>query len=100
MAGGSAEQIEIIERFGGDLGAVFQIKDDLLDLEGDPLKLGKAVKKDLARGKATYPRLLGKDKAKLMMKELIGSALETIRPLGERGAVLSLLCRYIGERTD
>ncbi len=100
LAGGSSEEIEILGRFGEELGTVFQIKDDLLDLEGDPVKLGKAVKKDLKRGKATYPRLLGKEKAESLMRDLIVSAMETIRPLGERGAMLSLLCTYIGERTN
>jgi geranylgeranyl diphosphate synthase, type II len=99
VAGGSREEIEILGRLGGDLGAVFQIKDDLLDLEGDPEKLGKAVRKDQKRGKATYPRLLGKGKAESLMNELIGSALEAIRPLGEKGATLSLICKYIGDRT-
>jgi geranylgeranyl diphosphate synthase type II len=45
LAGGSREQIAILGQFGEKLGAVFQIKDDLLDLEGDPAKLGKAVRR-------------------------------------------------------
>ena len=58
LAGGTRAQIEILGRFGEDLGVAFQLRDDLLDLEGDPEKMGKAVKKDRQRGKATYPNVV------------------------------------------
>lgn len=45
LAGGDPRQIEALGRYGEFLGMAFQIRDDLLDLEGDPEKLGKAVKK-------------------------------------------------------
>ncbi|MGO9568325.1 MAG: polyprenyl synthetase family protein [Desulfomonilaceae bacterium] len=98
LAGGSREQIGILGQFGEKLGAVFQIKDDLLDLEGDPTKLGKAVKKDRQRGKLTYPTLLGKEKAREMMQELLESALRTIQPLGSKAECLTLIAKYVGER--
>jgi geranylgeranyl diphosphate synthase, type II len=100
LAGGSQEQIGILGQFGEMLGAVFQIKDDLLDLEGDPTKLGKAVKKDQQRGKLTYPMLLGKEKAREMMQELLDSALRTIQPLGEKAECLTRIAKYLGERTS
>ena len=100
LAGGSQEQIAILGQFGEKLGAVFQIKDDLLDLEGDPAKLGKAVKKDQQRGKLTYPMLLGKEKAKRMMQELLDSALRTIQPLGDKAECLTRIAKYLGERTN
>lgn len=98
LAGGRADQIEILGRFGEDLGAVFQIRDDLLDLEGDPAKLGKAVGKDRQRGKATYPRLLGREEAKAMINDLVRSAVETIRPLGEAARPLALIGEYLAKR--
>jgi geranylgeranyl diphosphate synthase type II len=100
LAGGSGEQIGILEQFGERLGAVFQIKDDLLDLEGDPAKLGKAVKKDQQRGKLTYPMLLGKEKAREMMQDLIDSALTTIQPLGPKAECLALIAKYVGDRMN
>jgi geranylgeranyl diphosphate synthase type II len=98
LAGGSQEQIEILGQFGEKLGVVFQIKDDLLDLEGDPVKLGKAVKKDQRRGKLTYPLLLGEEKANAMMQDLLDSAVDVIKPLGPKAEVLGLIARYVGER--
>jgi geranylgeranyl diphosphate synthase, type II len=100
LAGGSREQMGILGQFGEKLGAVFQIKDDLLDLEGDPTKLGKAVKKDQQRGKLTYPMLLGKEKAREMMQDLLDSALTTIQPLGCNAERLAQIAKYVGERMN
>lgn len=57
--GGSAEQVEALDRAGRELGLVFQIVDDLLDEEATTEALGKAAGKDRAAGKATYPALHG-----------------------------------------
>jgi geranylgeranyl diphosphate synthase, type II len=98
LAGASREHVEMLRQYGENLGVIFQIRDDLLDLEGDPLRLGKAVRKDQGRGKATYPTLLGKEKSLEIMQSLLTSALEAIRPLGERANPLVLIGRYVGER--
>lgn len=98
LAGGSQEQIEILGRYGEDLGVIFQIRDDLLDWEGDPGRLGKAVQKDGIRGKATYPNLVGEERTGEMLKERVKSALDVIRPLGAGAERLTAIGRYIGER--
>lgn len=100
FGGGSEEQIEILGTFGDCLGKAFQIRDDLLDLEGDPEKLGKAVKKDSQRGKATYPGVVGRDRAKQEMQLLLDKAARTIAPLGGRAEMLSRLAAYVGERVS
>jgi geranylgeranyl diphosphate synthase, type II len=100
LASGSHEQIEALGTFGECLGMVFQIKDDLLDLEGDPEKLGKAVKKDQQRGKATYPTLLGKQKATEMMRHLMNTGLEAISPLGKAAEPLTGIGEYILRRVN
>jgi geranylgeranyl diphosphate synthase, type II len=100
MAGATPEQVDILGRFGDDLGVVFQTRDDLLDIEGDPLELGKAVKKDQQRGKLTYPRVLGREKTKSMVRELVGSAVATITPLGPEAEPLALIAGYLGERIN
>lgn len=100
LAGGTPEEFRMLGRFGELLGAVFQIKDDLLDIEGDPAKMGKAVRKDQERGKATFPRLLGAEKAAEMMQSMTTAALETIEPLGEKAEALIAVGKYIGKRTS
>ncbi|MDD3469713.1 MAG: polyprenyl synthetase family protein [Thermoguttaceae bacterium] len=49
----------ILDQYGQEIGQMFQITDDLLDLRGDVAKLGKSTGKDASRGKLTYPGLLG-----------------------------------------
>lgn len=100
LACGSHEQIEALGQYGECLGMVFQIRDDLLDLEGDPAKLGKAVKKDQQRGKATYPTLLGKEKAREMMRQLMQSGLEAIAPFGTAAEPLAGIGEYVLNRVN
>lgn len=100
MAGGTEAQTVLLGRYGDDLGAAFQVRDDLLDLEGDAATLGKAVGKDRKRGKATYPNLLGKERAKALVLELTRSAIKTIEPLGERAQPLRLIGKYVAERVN
>lgn len=59
LGGADEPVIEALARNGIYLGMLFQITDDLLDLTGSPELLGKAVHKDLSRGRLTYPRLYG-----------------------------------------
>lgn len=98
LAGANLEQLDVFSKFGQKLGMVFQIKDDLLDLEGDPEKLGKAVRKDGTRGKATYPALYGADHSRKLMRKLLDEAKMLIEPMGQRAQTLCLLTEYVGQR--
>lgn len=100
LAGADPGRINALGSMGNDLGAVFQIKDDLLDLEGNPQDLGKAVGKDQKRGKLTYPRIEGAQEAKARMKRLMESAIEKARAFGKEAESLVGLCEYIGNRVS
>ena len=80
-----AESVEILDHFGECLGLAFQITDDLLDITGDATKMGKAVRKDEAHGKLTYPGLLGVEESRRRAEQLIDEACRSIAPLRERG---------------
>ena len=54
-----AKQRQALDNFADALGLAFQIRDDLLDIEGDAATLGKTAGKDQAQAKATFPALLG-----------------------------------------
>jgi geranylgeranyl diphosphate synthase, type II len=100
MAGARPGQIRLLGKFGEAIGALFQIKDDLLDLEGDPEKLGKAVNKDRQRGKATLPRLIGRVESVEAMNDLLESSREFLEPFGDDAAPLRAVSEFIVNRNN
>lgn len=69
LAGAPDADMENLRAYGEGLGLIFQIRDDLLDIEGSADELGKTPGKDVASHKATYPRLLGLDAARDFLNE-------------------------------
>jgi len=90
--------MEMLTRYAEHVGLAFQIIDDILDLTGTAEALGKSPGKDLVAHKATYPALYGLDKARSEADRQIQAALEAIAPLGERGAALGAIARFVSER--
>jgi geranylgeranyl diphosphate synthase, type II len=71
ICGGATDrQLELITRFAHALGLQFQVVDDLLDIEGSPEAVGKALGKDQIAGKMTYPSVLGVKRSKKRILEL------------------------------
>ncbi len=89
-----------LDRFADHLGLAFQIVDDILDVEGDPSLLGKAVGADQARHKPTYPAAVGLDAARARVTALHADAQAAIQPLGPTAGMLAWLARYIVERSS
>ena len=79
MAGGTSAQVEAIDGFAEDLGLVFQVIDDILDVEGSREGLGKTPGKDAASGKPTYPALFGLARSRALAAEGIARAEQTLR---------------------
>lgn len=91
----------LFERFDGygrALGLAFQITDDLLDVEGNADQAGKRVRKDAARGKLTYPGLLGVAESRRRAERLCREARDHLLPLGPAAAPLLALASYVLER--
>lgn len=77
------------------LGLAFQIADDILDVEGDAAKVGKAVRKDADAGKATFVSLLGLEEAKARANALCGEACAALSHYGENAATLKEAARFV-----
>jgi geranylgeranyl diphosphate synthase, type II len=74
MSGGSDHLVEAIDRFAAELGLVFQIVDDILDVEGASEELGKTAGKDAAAQKPTYPSIFGLERSRSLAADGIARA--------------------------
>lgn len=86
--------------YGSRIGVAFQIVDDILDLEQTTEALGKDAKSDLARGKATYPAIVGLEASKVKARELVDQAVSDVKRLPIRSEVFELLADFIVTRVN
>ncbi len=97
-AGMDHPQLRNLEHFIDALGLAFQIKDDILDIEGDTEVIGKQQGADIERDKATWPALFGIDEARAKTEELLDTALGEISHMGSAAEPLRQIARYIINR--
>jgi farnesyl diphosphate synthase len=89
-----------IRAFAGALGLAFQIRDDLLDVEGDVALTGKDQGIDAASGKATVVGLLGVDGAKMRLAELHDQANGALQPFGPKSGWLRAVMEFVIQRSS
>ena len=92
------EKHHLLERFIDAIGLAFQIKDDILDVEGQTKRIGKPTKSDENKAKATYPRLFGLETSKRRIKELLTIGLELLEPFGKSAEGLRYLATMMVQR--
>jgi geranylgeranyl diphosphate synthase, type II len=100
VAGATATQLATLDQFGRHLGLAFQITDDLLDVAGNQAAVGKRLAKDAARGKATYPQLLGVDESRDRAARLIDEACKAVESFGAAGEPLRDLALSVLNRNS
>jgi len=98
LGGASLASIRHLETYASNIGLAFQVVDDILNVEGDPSKMGKATGTDQFRNKSTYPGLLGLAQSKQFASDLVNNALQAIKIFGNKANPLSALATYIIER--
>jgi geranylgeranyl diphosphate synthase type II len=98
LGNGTKSQQQDLAKFGRKIGLAFQVTDDLLNINGDPHEMGKAVGTDQSRGKNTYPALLGLAASEDLAKDLIEQALQAIALFDGKAEPLRLIARYIIDR--
>lgn len=89
---------EPLMQYAQAMGLAFQIADDVLDVEGDAAKLGKAVGKDATAGKATFVSLLGLEVAKARAETLVQDACDALARYGKEADALREAARFVISR--
>lgn len=97
-----AKKREALIEYGELIGLAFQIKDDILDIEGDFQKIGKPVGSDIELEKSTYPSLIGMENSKILLEETLMRAKKImIETFGfENSLIFQKLADYIGNREN
>jgi farnesyl diphosphate synthase len=95
----SADARRQLDAFARDIGLVFQIRDDLLEVEQDTATLGKSAGSDAHNDKSTYPSTLGIEGARERANELHRRAIEALRAVGRNSQGLHWLSEFILARS-
>lgn len=98
LGGGTTAQIRQLHVYAQNIGLAFQITDDILNVEGNPALLGKAVGTDREKKKSTYPALLGLEKSKSLAAEKVTAALDTLKNFDKIADPLRAIAFYVIER--
>jgi farnesyl diphosphate synthase len=98
VAGADAPSRARLDTFADALGLAFQIRDDLLDVEGDSATLGKTAGKDAAQAKATFPRLAGQEGSRRRLAALTAGMDAALETFGSGALALAALARRAVDR--
>ncbi len=94
----SEDRQDALQRFARDIGVAFQIKDDILDVEGETDVIGKQAGADQRLKKATFPSLFGVEAARSRCESLLQAGLQQLEILEDDAEPLRWLARYIVDR--
>jgi farnesyl diphosphate synthase len=98
LGAADAAQRTALATFADKLGLAFQLSDDLLDVEGDAARVGKATQKDAVAGKGTLVSLLGVAEARARLDAIEAEAIAVLAPFGDRAGLLVDGLRFVARR--
>ncbi len=98
ISGANEELIQLLRQYASHIGLAFQIKDDILDVEGNTVLIGKKVGSDEMNGKSTYVSLTSLETAKRMLNDEISAAMQLLDQLPGETNILRAITQYIRER--
>ena len=98
LADCSEEDLAKLTEYAEKIGLAFQIKDDILSVEGNELITGKPVGNDEEKGKCTYVSKYGLEKAKSILEEITKEAIDITESFGDKAEFLKCLAEYIKDR--
>lgn len=92
--------LDLFDVYAESVGLAFQIRDDILDVEGNVETFGKPIHSDEKNNKTTYVSLYGIDGAKRKLAQETDKALESISFLGSKGEFLREFALYLLNREN
>ena len=98
LGNGSQEQIKQLGIYAKYLGLAFQVTDDILNVEGNPTVMGKAIGTDKNRKKNTYPLIMGLKESKEFATTIVNNALKAIEIFDNKADTLRAVAEYILKR--
>jgi geranylgeranyl diphosphate synthase type II len=93
-------KLRALTRYGESIGLAFQIVDDILDVEGTTIELGKPVGSDARKNKLTYPLLYGIGVARQKRDECLAEALDALKGFASEADPLREIARYLMVRRN
>jgi geranylgeranyl diphosphate synthase type II len=96
--GASEGDVARLRSFGESLGLLFQVTDDILDVEETSAALGKTAGKDAAQQKATYPAVHGLERSHQIANELAAKAINELSHYADRASRLREITEYLVQR--
>ena len=100
MGGADDRLVASLDAYGTEIGLAFQIVDDILDVEGAAVTLGKTAGKDQAAGKPTYPAFFGIERSRAMAAECHARAKQALDSAGLLDSRLDDIASWIVSRTS
>ena len=98
LAGADDKDLEKLSEAGSKIGLAFQIRDDILDIEGDFETFGKPIGSDESNGKLTYVSIYGLERSKEDVKKLSDEAIEILKGFPSRNEFFEKLVQYLIDR--
>lgn len=95
LSNAQPEEVTALTKYAEHFGLAFQITDDLLDVIGDSQKLGKPVGSDEKNNKKTYPVLYGLEHTRMLAKEAVEKAVESLKDLPGNTEPLEMLAQFL-----
>ena len=100
LADSEKKYFKIFNKFSNNIGLAFQIRDDILDIEGEEDKTGKKTKKDKKMGKETFIDLMGIEGSKNYAKKLVAECQDLVFCFGKKSEILKQICSLIINRVS
>jgi len=100
LAGGGKHDLDILRSVGERVGLIFQVVDDILDVEGTTEELGKSTGREAQLGKLTYPGILGMKEARNRVSMRLVETMEILGSCGPRGEPILALANLIAHRRN